>query len=192
MRIKFFPFLILALLACSPLQTILDLGPNAPAARLQTPALPQTNSRVRALTPTRAAAQATFNGAPLALTATTRENIYTAQGVPGSFQQTIIANGDAVSRRLMSDLGWSGSPRVNVYVFPSRAAWLQGIAQIGGLSPNEVSFQANLQGDAWITRDSAPPRGGRPPRLDGTASSSAINPPRSSPALARRLGQGPG
>ena len=38
-----------------------------------------------------------------------------------------------------------------MYVFPARAAWLQGIAQIGGLSQSQVSFQASLQGDAWIT-----------------------------------------
>lgn len=147
MRTKFSLLLALLTLACSPLQTILDLT----QPRLTTPPPPQTNSRSRFATPTRTIAQPTLNGKPLALTTTAHENIYSAQGVPGSFQQTMIANADIASKRLMSELGWSGSPRVNVYIFPSRAMWLQGIGQIGGLGQSDVSFQASLQGDAWIT-----------------------------------------
>jgi len=146
MRTKYFLLLALLTLACAPLQTILDLT----QPRFDAPPPPQANARSRSATP-RAAAQLTLNGSPLALTTTAHENLYFAQGVPGSFQQTIAANADIASKRLMSDLGWSGAPRVSVYMFPSRAVWLQGIGQVGGLGQNEVSFQASLQGDAWIT-----------------------------------------
>lgn len=136
------------MLACAPLQQILDFDLVEPAPRSQTP---QANSRVKSVTPTRSISAATLNGAPMQSQTTARENIYLAQGVSASFQQTVIADAEIASRRLMSDLGWSGMPRVNIYVFPARGAWLQGIGQIGGLSSNEVSFQAGLQGDAWIT-----------------------------------------
>ncbi len=155
MRIRSSLFLLLAFLAlaCSPLQQILDLGLNAPAARSQTP---QSNARVRGATPTRSIPTATLNGALLQTTTTAHENIYVAPSTPNSFVQAITTNADSASKRMISDLGWSGSPRVSVYVFPARAAWLQGIAQIGGLSQAEVAFQANLQGDAWITISGTP------------------------------------
>lgn len=150
MRIRLTPLVLFALLAlaCSPLQQILDLGLNAPAARSQNP---QPSVRSKSATPTRVAVAIALNGAQLQSQTTAHENLYLAKGIPGSFQQTVITDADIASRRLMSDLGWSGSPRVNIYVFPSRTVWLQGIGQIGGLGQNEVSFQASLQGDAWIT-----------------------------------------
>lgn len=149
MRTFLFTVGVLALLAlaCTPLQILIDVT----QPRFEPPPTPRINSQARAVTPTRTAPQTIINGSPLALNATAHENIYNAQGVPGSFQQMIAADAELASRHLISDLGWSGSPRVNLYVFPSRGVWLQGIGQIGGLPQSDVSFQASLQGDAWIT-----------------------------------------
>jgi hypothetical protein len=138
--------LILFALACAPLQA-LDATLDLPDSRFQAPV---AYARGTSGSPLHSNAAA-FNGMPLQTQTTAHENVYLEQGVPNALRQTIIAGADITSRRLMSDLGWSGVPRANIYVFPSRKVWLQGISQIGGLSQKDVVFQTNLQGDAWIT-----------------------------------------
>ncbi len=98
-----------------------------------------------------AAAPISLAGAPLALSKTVHEDIYFASSVPTAFQQSVVADAGLAAQKLMQDEGWSGAPPVTIFVFPSRAVWLQGIAQIGQLPQSQVQFQAQLGGDAWVT-----------------------------------------
>jgi hypothetical protein len=150
MQKPFFLIFVLAFLglACAPLSQMSQVVQTLPT---QFPQPTAPAARVKSGTPTRAIPVASFNGVALKATTTAHENIFFAPNVPAAFQQTISADTDITAKRLMADLGWSGAPRVNVYVFSSRTAWLQGIGQIGGLPQSDVAFQANLQGDAWIT-----------------------------------------
>lgn len=110
-----------------------------------------TAARSKTAAPQAAASPVALNGAPLPATSTAHEDIYVAPGVPDAFQQTVKSDLALAAQELMQDEGWSGAPRVSIFVFPSHDVWLQGIAQIGQLPQNQVQFQAQLQGDAWLT-----------------------------------------
>lgn len=93
----------------------------------------------------------TLNGSPLLLTQTSHEDIHVASGTPASYVQSVVGDAALSAQRMVQDEGWQGNPRVEIFVFPSRAVWLQGISQIGGLPAGQVKFQAQLEGDSWIT-----------------------------------------
>ncbi len=157
-------FLLLAT-ACAPRQAIKNvtsaatqLAPvaqqvlNAIASASVSPSRSGTPAAPEGAAPQIAASTlVTLNGAPLALTLTAHENIYVAPGTPSAFFQSVIADASTAAQRLMQDEGWSGAPAVTIFLFPSRAVWLQGIEQIGGLPQSQVQFQAQLKGDAWVT-----------------------------------------
>jgi hypothetical protein len=169
----------LFVLACAPLASITDLAstpttfapsigqlrasPTAPAAHRQSPTsrpLPRTRTSTRfatalpIATPLPVATPPSIQTAapiPLPLTTTAHESIYVAADVPGVFRQTVIGDAAIAAQYLQQDLQWPGSPRVSIFVFSSRSAWLQGIRQIGQLSANDLAFESQLQSDAWLT-----------------------------------------
>ena len=124
--------------------------PIAPVAPTKSAVPPKPVQKSTAPQPT-AATPVVLNGSELPVRTTAHENIYVAPGVPDSFLQSVIGDAAFASQDLMQDEGWSGAPRVSIFVFPSQQVWLQGIAQIGQLPQNEVQCQAQLKGDAWIT-----------------------------------------
>ena len=131
-------------LAAATESPVLPIAP-AKSAAAPKPAQKSTAPQLAAATPV------VLNGSELPVRITAHENIYVAPGVPETFLQSVIGDAALASQDLMQDEGWGGAPRVSIFVFPSQQVWLQGIAQIGGLPQNEVQFQAQLKGDAWIT-----------------------------------------
>jgi hypothetical protein len=120
------------------------------------PALPNrrtgsATARSKTSAPQAAASPVALNGAPLPVTSTAHEDIYVAPGVSNAFLQSVKNDLALAAQDLMQDEGWGGAPCVSIFVFPSHDVWLQGIAQIGKLPQNQVQFQAQLQGDAWLT-----------------------------------------
>ncbi len=125
-------------------------SPALPAAPAKSAAAPKPAQK-SVVPQSSATTPVVLNGSTLPVRTTAHEDIYIAPGVPDAFVQSVVSDAALASQGLMRDEGWSGAPRVSIFVFPSQQVWLQGIAQIGQLPESEVQFQAQLKGDAWIT-----------------------------------------
>jgi hypothetical protein len=136
-------------------QVLNEIASAEASPPLPTQALPTSRSATRrsgptTIQPTESTA-VRLNGASLALKQTAHEDIYVASGTPAAYVQSVVGDASAAAQRMVQDEGWGGAPKVEIFVFPSRAVWLQGISQIGQLPTGQVRFQAQLEGDSWIT-----------------------------------------